>query len=143
TQSRKFRSIWITGWLGRRRSWRRGPPAIGNPRRLCGQFIRMSLRRCTHSRRDPSWPIWKSCVRSTGCNAYTPTVGKVLSHAKDHIGRTTIRTVAERYNAGVFLENRPHDFALNADPTPMDDTNLPKPALDSLKQILFQDNPDL
>src|SRR5262249_54634973 len=69
--------------------------------------------------------------------------GTVLSHAKDHIRRTPIRTVAERYNAGVFLENRPHDFALNSDPTPMDDTNLAKPALDGLKQILFHDNPDL
>src|SRR5262245_41241767 len=133
--SRKFRSIWITGWLGRRRSWRRGPPAIGNPPRLCGQFIRMSLRRCTHSPRDPSWPIWKSCERRTGCNkeravidvydrAYSP---NPLSHGKDHIGRTPIRTVAERYNAGVFFEDRPHDFSLNADPAPMDDTNLPKP----------------
>src|SRR5262245_50623584 len=108
----------------------------------------MSLRRCTHSRRDPSWPIWKSCERRTGCNKERAVIDRAyslnsLSRGKDHIGRTPIRTVAERYNAGVFLENRPHDFALNSDPTPMDDTNLAKPALDGLKQILFHDNPDL
>ena len=49
----------------------------------------------------------------------------------------------KRQNGGVLFQYRPHDFALDADPPAVNDSDLAKAALNGLIEVFLHDNMNL